>query len=128
MSIFGKSLSFPPRVGADGVTVTTWRDTGPQQYAHAFKRRDKAGIWQRIPWKAGLKSRDRAGNRRGGRDAAPSGLVQRLPIVQRKGPSLHRVFQFGGKYASHVDIRPKLNTYAEQVFSAELARLIRSNP
>ena len=58
---------YKPRVGADGVTVTTWRDTGPQQYAHAFKRRDKAGIWQRIPWKAGLKSRDRAGNRRGGR-------------------------------------------------------------
>lgn len=103
---------YKPRVSRrGGVTVTTWLDADAQVLPHAFKRRDANGIWQRIPAKNGNK-------------AAPSGLVQRLPIVQRKGPSMSRVFQFTGARASHVDIRPDLNAFAEKTLSAEVARLL----
>ena len=103
---------YKPRISRrGGVTVTTWLDAEAQVLPHAFKRRDTTGIWQRIPAKHGA-------------HAGPSGLVNRLPIVQRKGPSMHRVFQFSGPRASHVDIRDELNAFAEQTLSAEIARLL----
>lgn len=91
----------------DGVTVTTWREQGPKQYPRAFKRRDKKGVWQRIP--ASRKS-----------DA----LVARLPIAERKGPSLHRVFQFNGPYAGHGDIRPQLTAFIQTRLTQEITRLL----
>ena len=100
---------FTPRFSKrEGVTVTTWREQGPKQYARAFKRRDgKKGVWQRVP--ASRKS-----------DA----LVARLPITERKGPSLHRVFQFNGPYAGHGDIRPQLTAFIQSRLSQEITRLL----
>lgn len=102
---------YTPRVNRfEGVTATTWRDAGPQRYPHAFKRRDgKKGIWQRIPKNKGSVE-----------------LVQRLPIIERKGPSLHRVFQTKGRYAGHTDINGRLSAFVQQILSAEIARLIRA--
>lgn len=93
-----------------GVTVTTWRDQGPQRMPHAFKRRDRPGVWQRVPL------------RKGGAD-----LVPRLPVVERKGPSLHRVFETRGRAAGHGNVIPKLSTFVEQILSLEIARLLRAS-
>ena len=99
---------FTPRFSKrEGVTVTTWRDQGPKQYPRAFKRRDKKGVWQRIP--ASRKS-----------DA----LVARLPIAERKGPSMHRIFQFNGRYAGHGDIRPQLTAFIQTRLTQEITRLL----
>ncbi len=99
---------FTPRFSKrEGVTVTTWRDQGPKQYPRAFKRRDKKGVWQRIP--ASRKS-----------DA----LVARLPIAERKGPSMHRIFQFNGPYAGHGDIRPQLTAFIQTRLTQEITRLL----
>lgn len=113
--------AFKPRVSATGgVTVTTWKDRGPQQQPHAFKRPDgKSGIWQRVPW-AGQKGQ-------GGKPGSASGLVQRLPIVERKGPSMHRIFQgrdtpTGG----HGDILPRLTVYAQARLAEEVARMMKA--
>ncbi|MEN1941010.1 hypothetical protein WCE39_07945 [Luteimonas sp. MJ174] len=105
---------YTPRVSRkDGVTVTTWRDAGPKRYPHAFRRKDKAGIWQRIP------------SGKHGVNPTPSGLVQRLPIVERKGPSIHRVFVHGGRFGTHVDLRPRLAAFVETTLAQEVARLLR---
>lgn len=93
----------------DGVTATTWREKGPQQYPRAFKRKDRAGVWQRVP------KRPRSAD-----------LVARLPIVERKGPSLHRVFETRGPSAGHGNVIPKLSTFVEQTLSLEIARLLRA--
>lgn len=121
-------IAFTPRFSKrEGVTVTTWRDKGPQQLPHAFRRRDKPGVWQRVPY-SGSKWQPREGGRvqfqsRGGTD---SGLVDRLPIVQRKGPSMHRVFEYAGRYAGHGDIRPQLSSFVQSTLTTEIARLIRA--
>lgn len=105
---------YTPRVSRrEGVTVTTWRDSGPKRYPHAFRRKDRAGIWQRIP------------SGKHGVNPTPSGLVQRLPIVERKGPSIHRVFVHGGRYGTHVDLRPRLSEFVETTLAQEVARLLR---
>lgn len=113
--------AFKPRVSAaGGVTVTTWKDRGSQQMPHAFKRPDgKPGIWQRVPW-AGQKGQ-------GGNPGTPSGLVQRLPIVQRKGPSMHRIFQGRNTpTGGHGDILPRLTVYAQARLAEEVARMMKA--
>jgi hypothetical protein len=92
---------------ADGVRVQTWRDSEPQRLPHAFKRKDKPGAWQRVPQRGG-------------------GLVPRLPIVQRKGPSLHRVFQQRGRFAGHGDISAHLSRFTQTTLAVEIARLLRT--
>jgi len=113
--------AFKPRVSATGgVTVTTWKDRGAQHMPHAFKRPDgKPGIWQRVPW-AGQKGQ-------GGNPGSPSGLVQRLPIVQRKGPSMHRIFQGRNTpTGGHGDILPRLTVYAQARLAEEVARMMKA--
>lgn len=120
---------FNPRYSrTDGATVTTWLDQGAKQLPHVFKRRDKKGAWQRIPASGVAKFRPKGGpnSSRYDSEEAPSGLVRRLPIIERKGPSLHRVFVHDGRFAGHVDIRPKLSAFVEQTLSLEIARLIRA--
>lgn len=104
----------------NGVTVTTWKDRGPQHLQHAFRRPDgKAGIWQRVPW-AGQKGQ-------GGNPGYASGLVQRLPIVQRKGPSMHRIFVGRNTPTSgHGDILPRLTVYAQARLAEEVARMMKA--
>lgn len=113
--------AFKPRVSATGgVTVTTWKDRGPQQMPHAFKRPDgKAGIWQRVPW-AGQKGQ-------GGNPGTASGLVHRLPIVERKGPSMRRIFQGRNTpTGGHGDILPRLTVYAQARLAEEVARMMKA--
>ena len=113
--------AFKPRVSATGgVSVTTWKDRGPQQMTHAFKRPDgKAGIWQRVPW-AGQKGQ-------GGNPGTASGLVHRLPIVERKGPSMHRIFQGRNTpTGGHGDILPRLTVYAQARLAEEVARMMKA--
>ena len=112
--------AYKPRVSQSGVTVTTWKDRGAQRLPHAFRRPDgKPGIWQRVPW-AGQKGQ-------GGNPGTDSGLVHRLPIVERKGPSMHRIFM--GKntpYGGHGDILPRLTVYAQARLAEEVARMIKA--
>ena len=112
--------AFKPSASASGVSVTTWKDRGPQRHPHAFKRPDgKAGIWQRVPW-AGQKGQ-------GGNPGSPSGLVQRLPIVERKGPSMHRIFQGRNTpTGGHGDILPRLTVYAQARLAEEVARMMKA--
>lgn len=114
-------VDFTPRFSKrDGVTVTTWREQGPKHYPHAFKRRDRKGVWQRAPYSGGKDVSGRGTQRRAG----PSGLVHRLPILERKGPSMHRVFQFSGPNAGHGDIRPDLTAFIQKRLSEEITRLL----
>lgn len=94
-----------------GVTVQTWRDQPVQRLPHAFGRGRDA--WQRIPATAGYES-------------GPSGLVHRLPIVQRKGPSLRRALQDTGRGGAHnrQQVVDNLNAFARQVLAAEIERLL----
>lgn len=110
--------AFKPSVSAlRGVTVTTWKDRGAQVLPHAFRRKDgKSGIWQRIPHTGGAKFG--AGHQSGG---GPSGLVHRLPIVERKGPSMHRTFA-----TRHGEITPRLSVYAQARLAEELARMLKA--
>lgn len=109
-----------------GVTVTTWRDRGAQHLPHAFKRRDGvAGIWQRTPYGGGKGGSGNAA------DYSPaesgSGLVRRLHIVERKGPSMARIFK--GRNAptgGHGDIGPRLGVYAHARLAEEMARMLKA--
>lgn len=118
--------AYSPRFSrTDGVTVTTWKDAGPQELPHGFRRKDKPGVWQRIPARKAGKFRPRDRGRADQTAEAPSGLVGRLPVVERKGPSMHRVFVFNGRNAGHVDIRPRLSAFVQETLSREIARLLR---
>lgn len=112
-------LAYKPRVSkSGGVTVTTWKDRGGQQLPHAFRRPDgKAGIWQRVPYTG-------ANGQSGG---GASGLVHRLPIVERKGPSMHRIFQGRNTpTGGHGDILPRLTIYAQARLAEEVARMMKA--
>lgn len=122
--------AFKPRVSArNGVTVTTWKDRGPQHLPHAFTRPDgRAGIWQRVPYTG----RSKGGSGDVG-DYEPvysgrsAGLVRRLHIVERKGPSMARIFK--GRNAptgGHGDIGPRLGIYARARLAEELARMMKA--
>ena len=104
---------FKPSVSSSsGVTVTTWKDRGAQQLPHAFRRKDgKPGIWQRVPFTFA----------KGQSGAGPSGLVHRLQIVERKGPSMHRIF-----LAKHGDIVPALTAFAQAQLSIEVQRMLKA--
>jgi hypothetical protein len=92
-----------------GVTVQTWRDAPPVRLPHAFKRGNE--FWQRIP----------AGP---GQERGPSGLVHRLPIVQRKGPSLKRTLQptrHGGAHKLQTVV-DNLSRFARDCLADEIQR------
>lgn len=112
---------YRPKVSNAGVVVTTWRDSPPLALPHAFVRRDKPGIWQRVPF-TGAKFGA------GPQVAAPSGLVDRLPIVQRKGPSMHRVFvkESGARERAHGDVAARLREVARETLHKEVERLMKS--
>lgn len=111
---------FKPRASAtSGVTVTTWKDRGVQHLPHAFSRDDKDGIWQRVPW-AGQKGQ-------GGHPGTATGLVHRLPIIERKGPSMHRIFKGRNTpTGGHGDILPRLTVYAQARLAEEVARMLKA--
>lgn len=120
-------VAFSPRFSrTEGVTVMTWRDSPPQELPHGFRRKDKPGVWQRIPAHKAAKFRPAKRGRADQTAEAPSGLVARLPIVERKGPSLHRVFVFDGPRAGHTDIRPRLSAFVQETLSREIARQLRA--
>lgn len=106
---------FSPRQGAKGVIATLWRDAGPREFPHTFIRKGGKGtkkqVWQRAPF-TGQKGQKRA----------PSGLVQRLPVVQRKGQSFSRAVT--GK--KHGDILPGLTALGRNILSEEVARVLES--
>jgi hypothetical protein len=121
-------LQFKPSVSPRaGVTVTTWRDRGAQHLPHAFKRRDGvAGIWQRTPAGAGGKGGTGPAADYGAAESG-SGLVRRLHIVERKGPSMARIFK--GRNAptgGHGDIGPRLGVYARARLAEEMARMMKA--
>ena len=122
--------AFKPRVTArGGVTVTTWKDRGEQHLPHAFVRPDgRAGIWQRVPYTGLSKggSGD-AGDYEPVYSGRSVGLVRRLHIVERKGPSMTRIFK--GRNApvgGHGDIGPRLGVYAQARLAEELARMMKA--
>jgi len=105
-----------------GVSVTFWRDSGPQTLVHTFIRKGAVGVWQRVPGKAAKTTRVGVG-----RDShrqvvrAASGLVGRLPIVQRKGPAFSRaIFE-----RKHGDIYPGVTAFAQTFVDAEAIRLVQ---
>lgn len=110
---------YKPHVSKSGVTVTTWRDSPPLVLPHAFVRRDKPGIWQRVPFTG---AKFGGGAQSGG---GKFGLVDRLPIVQRKGPSMHRVFvtESGGRERAHGDVAARLKEVARETLHKEIERL-----
>ena len=103
----------PRRNGRKGIAVQFWRDEAPRAMPHAFLLR--GDWWQRVPFREGL-----------GALRAPSGLVDRLPITLRVGPSLKRALQPVGQFpaAPHRDeVVEALKSYGQEVLRAELARL-----
>lgn len=108
--------AFKPSISKSrGVTVKTWRDSPPLRLPHGFARGKE--VWQRAPYR-GQK----------GQSAAPSGLVQRLPIVMRKGPSLKRALQpTGPSQESHGRERvvEHLMRFGQAKLAAEIQRLLR---
>lgn len=102
--------AFKPRFNKrTGVTVQTWRDAPVIRLPHAFARGRDA--WQRIPATAGFES-------------GPSGLVHRLPIVQRKGPSMRRTLQNTTKGGAHQrqKVVDNLSNFARKTLAAEIQR------
>ena len=97
-----------------GFTVTTWKDQAAKHFPHIFKRKDARGAWQRIPTKRGADNRPTVG------------LVGRLPIVTRKGPSMHRVFDPQGRYPGHGDLIGKLSRFKQLLLVTEITRLFQS--
>jgi hypothetical protein len=104
--------AFKPRPGPKGVIATLWRDSGPRVFEHTFIPKGGKQVWQRVPW---------SGQKGQGKRAAPSGLVQRTPIVVRKGPSFSRAVLS----KKHGDIYPPLMQFAQSVLSEEIARLLK---
>lgn len=108
--------AFRPRaIRRAGFVVQTWRDAPPIRLPHAW-RRTRTEIWQRIP-------SPYPG------DVGPSGLVHRLPIVQRKGPSLKRTLQPHGKSPNEhrrQEVVERLCDFAQHTLADEIQRLLRS--
>lgn len=130
LSLVGKSSRLPvsafkPTWGgpsSPGVTVQFWRDGAPLVLPHTFVRDGTKTVWQRVPG-----TRSKTAQTGTGRDSqrhvvrAASGLVGRLPIVQRKGPSFARgIFQ-----KKHGDIYPGLTTFCQSFVVDEAGRLVK---
>lgn len=103
-----------------GVTVTFWRDSGPITLEHTFMRKGSKEVWMRVPGTRSVVRQEGSG-----RDSehvtvrGASGLVPRLPIVVRKGPSFSRaIFE-----KKHGDIYPALFEFCRQTIKDEIARL-----
>lgn len=90
-----------------GYTVTTWRKAGAKRFPHAFARPDARGVWQRVPGAGGK-------------------LVPRLPIAQRKGPSIHRVFITRGRFAGRSDITPSLSAFVQLQLTREIVKILQA--
>ena len=113
---------FKPRVSKrDGVRVTLFRRQGEQHWPHAFV--DRGVIKQRVP----------ARGANAWRDHGASGLVHRLPIATRVGPSLARalgpVRDRGASYAAfsgREQVVSHLREFAANVLASEIARLTRA--
>lgn len=101
---------FSPVAGPRGVSATIWRDQGPKLFEHTFIRRGTREVWQRVPF-TGQK----------GQRVAPSGLVQRLMIVQRKGPEFSRAV----RERKHGDIHTPMVGFAQNVVALEIRRLLK---
>lgn len=103
--------AFKPRFSkSSGVSVTTWRDSPAYVLPHGF-RRNRNQVWQRIPGKG------------------PSGLVGRLPIVQRKGPSLKRALQKTGPQKAWKDhgrqqVVDRIKAFGQEKLASEIRRLL----
>lgn len=94
-----------------GSTVVTWKDSAPVVMPHAFRRGREA--WQRIP---------------DPRAATASGLVGRLPIVLRKGPSLKRALEkVGPSQNDHgrEEVVNRLMEFGRAKLAAEIQRLLQ---
>lgn len=92
-----------------GVTVTTWRDAPAYRLPHGFKLGKE--VYQRIP------------------GDGPSGLVGRVPIVMRVGPSLKRALErYGPSVNEHrrEDVVDRLAEFAKNKLADEVRRLIVS--
>lgn len=105
-----------------GVVVTFWRDSGPLVLAHTFMRKGSKEVWMRVPG-----ARSKTATVGTGRDSSKvvvqpsSGLVGRLPIVVRKGPSFARaVYE-----KKHGDIFPSLVEFAQESLRVEVDRLVQ---
>ena len=108
-------LDFRPRIGRNGVTVTTFKSRGPQRLPHAFLHNGK--IKQRIP----------AAGKGKNFDAGPSGLVWRLPLTDRVGPSLARALSPIYRYAADPyaeRVREHLRAFSQTVLHNEIQRLL----
>lgn len=108
-------LDFRPRIGRNGVTVTTFKSRGPQRLPHAFLHNGK--IKQRIP----------ATGKGKNFDAGPSGLVWRLPLTDRVGPSLARALSPIYRYAADPyaeRVREHLRAFSQTVLHNEIQRLL----
>lgn len=106
---------FKPRIGSNGVTVTTFKSRGPQRLPHAFLHNGK--IKQRIPAKS-------AGNKY---ESGPSGLVWRLPLTDRVGPSLARALSPIYRYAADPyaeRVREHLRAFSQTVLQNEIQRIL----
>lgn len=106
--------AFKPRiVPKHGLVVLFWRGEAPSEMPHAFRL--NGDWWERVPYRSGL-----------GALPTPSGLVDRLPITRRVGPSLKRALQPVGRWptAPHRDeIVEYLKEFGMDVLRAELTRL-----
>jgi hypothetical protein len=105
-----------------GVTVTFWRDAGPLTLVHTFIRKGTKGVWQRVPGKRSKTQRVGVGRDSSRQVVRPAtGLVSRLPIVQRKGPSFARaIFE-----RKHGDIYPDLIEFSQTFVRDEADRLVK---
>lgn len=110
-------MDFKPHIGRNGVTVTTFKSRGPQRLPHAFWHNGK--IKQRIPATS-------AANRYK-YEYGPSGLVWRLPLTDRVGPSLARALSPIYRYAADPyaeRVREHLRAYSQTVLHKEIQRLL----
>lgn len=110
-------MDFKPTIGRNGVTVTTFKSRGPQRLPHAFLHNGK--IKQRIPATS-------AANRYK-YEYGPSGLVWRLPLTDRVGPSLARALSPIYRYAADPyaeRVREHLRAFSQTVLHNEIQRLL----
>lgn len=108
-------MDFKPHIGRNGVTVTTFKSRGPQRLPHAFLHAGK--IKQRIP----------ATGKGKNFESGPSGLVWRLPLTNRVGPSLARALSPIYRYAADPyaeRVREHLRAFAQTTLHNEIQRIL----
>lgn len=113
LSAFGARWGGRTTAGAEAVL---WRDGGARTFVHTFKIRGSKQIWQRVPYSGQAKSASSKIKR--GLGGSAGGLVNRLPIVVRKGPSFSRAVTS----KRHGDIYPPLLSFARTFVVSEMQR------